>query len=103
MKVLVIAPHPDDEIIGVGGTIAKRANAGDNVYVCIVTKGQEPVFKKEYIEIGSIYYWCHYRDFCCNGRRIRIQKRKMFYFVYPSDRKTRYIEPEMILFLLIER
>lgn len=33
MNVLVIAPHPDDEIIGVGGTIAKRIAQGDNVYV----------------------------------------------------------------------
>lgn len=52
MKVLVIAPHPDDEIIGVGGTIAKRAKAGDEVYVCVVTKGQEPMFKKDFIEQG---------------------------------------------------
>ena len=52
MKVLVIAPHPDDEIIGVGGTIAKRTKAGDEVYVCVVTKGQEPLFKKDFIEQG---------------------------------------------------
>ena len=52
MRVLVIAPHPDDEIIGVGGTIAKRAKAGDEVYVCVVTKGQEPMFKREFIEQG---------------------------------------------------
>ena len=52
MRVLVIAPHPDDEIIGVGGTIAKRVNNGDEVYVCVVTKGQEPMFKKEFIEQG---------------------------------------------------
>lgn len=52
MRVLVIAPHPDDEIIGVGGTIAKRVKAGDDVYVCVVTKGQEPMFKKELIEQG---------------------------------------------------
>ena len=52
MRVLVIAPHPDDEIIGVGGTIAKRVKKGDEVYVCVVTKGQEPMFKKEFIEQG---------------------------------------------------
>lgn len=52
MRVLVIAPHPDDEIIGVGGTIVKRANAGDEVYVCIVTKGMEPLFREEFIEQG---------------------------------------------------
>ena len=52
MKVLVIAPHPDDEVIGVGGTIAKRAKYGDDVYVCIVTKGKSPLFKAEFIEQG---------------------------------------------------
>lgn len=44
MNVLVIAPHPDDEILGVGGTIAKYIANGDNVYVCIVTKGKPPMF-----------------------------------------------------------
>ena len=52
MKVLVIAPHPDDEIIGVGGTIAKRATAGDEVYVCVVTKGGLPLFDPEFIDQG---------------------------------------------------
>lgn len=52
MKVLIIAPHPDDEIIGVGGTIIKRAKAYDEVYVCVVTKGQEAMFKKSFIEQG---------------------------------------------------
>lgn len=44
MKILIIAPHPDDEIIGVGGTIAKRIKNGDEVTVCIVTEGKEPLF-----------------------------------------------------------
>lgn len=52
MKVLVIAPHPDDEILGVGGTIANRADAGDEVYVCIVTKGYPPLFDESFIETG---------------------------------------------------
>ncbi len=37
MRILVFAPHRDDEIIGVGGTILKRKAAGDHVTVCIVT------------------------------------------------------------------
>lgn len=52
MRVLILAPHPDDEIIGVGGTIAKRAKAGDEVYVCIVTKAQPPMFSVEFVEQG---------------------------------------------------
>ena len=49
MKVLIISPHPDDEIIGVGGTIAKRCKMGDEVYICIVTKGVEPLFSAELV------------------------------------------------------
>ena len=37
MKVLVFAPHPDDEILGCGGVIAKHINNNDKVSVCIVT------------------------------------------------------------------
>ena len=49
-RILVIAPHPDDEIIGVGGTMIKEIKAGNEVYVCVVTKGCEPLFSKESVE-----------------------------------------------------
>ena len=39
MKVLVFAPHNDDEVLGVGGTIAKYAAEGHAVYVCEITSG----------------------------------------------------------------
>lgn len=52
MRVLVIAPHPDDEVLGVGGTIAKRANAGDEVTVCICTKGVHSMFDPKIIKAG---------------------------------------------------
>jgi LmbE family N-acetylglucosaminyl deacetylase len=38
VKALVIAAHMDDEVLGMGGTIAKHAAAGDAVTVCIVCK-----------------------------------------------------------------
>jgi len=37
MKVLVIAPHADDEVLGCGGTIVKHVVGGDTIRVCIVT------------------------------------------------------------------
>lgn len=46
-RILVFAPHPDDEILGVGGTIAREIKDGNDVYICIVTKGMPPVFKDE--------------------------------------------------------
>lgn len=36
-KILVIAPHADDEVIGCGATIAKVCAEGDEVYVLICT------------------------------------------------------------------
>ena len=45
MKVLIIAPHPDDEILGCGGTIAKHVHNGNDVFVCIVTCSKIEKFK----------------------------------------------------------
>lgn len=36
-KILVIAPHADDEVLGCGATIAKEAKDGNDVYVLIAT------------------------------------------------------------------
>lgn len=36
MNVLIIAAHPDDEILGVGGTIARHTVAGDHVYATLL-------------------------------------------------------------------
>lgn len=39
MNILVVAAHPDDEILGVGGTVAKHALQGDKVTVLILAEG----------------------------------------------------------------
>jgi len=39
-RVLVVAAHPDDEILGVGATVAKHTAQGDEVYALILGEGQ---------------------------------------------------------------
>lgn len=39
MKILIIAAHPDDEVLGCGATMAKHANNGDEVHVVILVEG----------------------------------------------------------------
>jgi LmbE family N-acetylglucosaminyl deacetylase len=39
MRVLVVAAHPDDEVLGAGGTLARHAAQGDAVEVLICAQG----------------------------------------------------------------
>ncbi|MEF2292659.1 PIG-L family deacetylase [Virgibacillus dokdonensis] len=61
MNVLVFSAHPDDEVIGVGGTIAKHVERGDTVNVVIIAEGkssrydiyekpEDQVLKESYLE-----------------------------------------------------
>ena len=42
MKVLAIAPHPDDETLGCGGTLLRHVAAGDELHWLIVTQAHAP-------------------------------------------------------------
>jgi LmbE family N-acetylglucosaminyl deacetylase len=56
MKILIIASHPDDEVLGCGGTIVKYAKRGDEVHLCIVTKAYTPDWSEEFLKnrLGEI-------------------------------------------------
>jgi len=48
-NILVVAPHPDDEVLGCGGIIKKFASRGYNITVIIVTRGKPEIYSEERI------------------------------------------------------
>ncbi len=59
-KILVIAPHPDDETLGCGGALFRHKAEGDDIYWLIITgfnqdgSWQEKVVKKRDNEIDAV-------------------------------------------------
>ncbi|MFA6411172.1 MAG: PIG-L family deacetylase [Syntrophales bacterium] len=65
-KVLILAPQPDDETIGVGGAIQRAVKAGAKVKVVLLTNGENNIFafmvykkslflrSKDYLSMGEI-------------------------------------------------
>jgi N-acetylglucosamine malate deacetylase 1 len=47
MRILVIAPHPDDETLGCGGSLLKHKANGDSLSWLIATRGHEPQWSAE--------------------------------------------------------
>ena len=46
-KALIIAPHPDDETLGVGGTIKRMTSEGTKVSVLIVSGHMPPLYSED--------------------------------------------------------
>jgi LmbE family N-acetylglucosaminyl deacetylase len=53
-NILIIAPHPDDEVLGCGGVMDKYAKAGKSVYVLIMTRGDAKLYSDERIAKGRV-------------------------------------------------
>ena len=39
MNILIVVAHPDDEVLGMGGTIAKHSSNGDKITILYLTTG----------------------------------------------------------------
>lgn len=83
-KILVVAPHPDDEILGCGGTVIRNIAEGNEVYVCVMTRGCMPLFDPERTEANI-------QDMLSCHQHIGIKK--TFFLDFPAammERAERY-------------
>lgn len=51
MRVLVLAAHPDDELLGPGGTLARHVAAGDEVHSVILADGATSRYADGMVEV----------------------------------------------------
>ena len=67
MRILVFAPHPDDEVLGCGGVMAKHIAKGDDVFVCVVTSSRVEKYRamhenyarkvSEYMRVNDVFFF----------------------------------------------
>jgi LmbE family N-acetylglucosaminyl deacetylase len=48
-KLLFVAPHPDDEVLGCGGTIRKLTIQNNEVWILIMSRGKKGMYSEERI------------------------------------------------------
>jgi len=48
-NILVVAPHPDDEMLGAGGTLLRTKAQGNDVHWLVMTSAHEPRWDADYI------------------------------------------------------
>ena len=54
-KILIVAAHPDDEVLGCGGTISRLANEGKEVYIAILGEGMTSRYKqREQVDVQRV-------------------------------------------------
>lgn len=95
MKILVVAPHPDDEVLGCGGIMKKYSKRGDEVYLCVVTQGYSPDWSEEFLR--------NLREGLDQANRILGTKEK-FFLGFPTAKLDMIPQKELndALFRLVE-
>lgn len=82
-RVLMVAAHPDDEILGAGGVMAKYIHEGHEVYAVILGEGQTSRFDKRENALSEDVLALH-RDSLAAGNIIGFQK--MYFENLPDNR-----------------
>lgn len=97
-KILIVASHPDDEILGCGGTVARMVKEGAEAYTLLLGGGREQKEKSNYLNarkandtIGSKLI-----DFISAGEDNQFDKLSLLYFAQIIETFVRGKQPNII-------
>jgi LmbE family N-acetylglucosaminyl deacetylase len=97
MRILVISPHADDEVLGMGGTIARMATEGHEVIIAVLTgHGSQPN------PLGPRSNWERVRKECSEAARvlgvaeIKFRELPAGFLDVVSNYKVNYVVKEII-------
>src|SRR5438094_460783 len=101
MRVLTVAAHPDDETLGAGGTMARLAAAGHQVWVCILTDGvtarhghteQQQVCAERAADVLGVAHVVF-----CGLPDQRLDSLPLLDVIAPVEKVVAELEPEVVL------
>ena len=102
-KVIVFAAHPDDEVLGCGGTIVKHVKNGDEVSVVFMTNGEGSRPSKEQkvnlrnSETAKAKKILGYKkSFYCNHPDNQMDKIPLLKIIKGIEKIINQIQPEII-------
>ncbi len=101
-RVLIMAPHPDDETLGCGGLVQQAMGAGAQVYVGLLTQGDASDYAVWYYERGVLRRPEEYlalgrtreRETRAALRVLGVPQDHLFTFGYPNEGLEKLWEPE---------
>lgn len=85
-KILVVASHPDDEILGCGGTLAKLQNQGSDIQVLFLSDGESSRFNKSILNSPEVEDLIDKRKECAIGAAEFLKTRIPLFLNYPDNR-----------------
>jgi LmbE family N-acetylglucosaminyl deacetylase len=101
-RILVFAPHPDDEILSTGGTILKYKALGSEITIVIATKGsggyrkeenKENIIRQRHSEINDLQNLLDWKIIALNYENLSIEREQ----ISKVTKLIREIKPQIVL------